>query len=316
MNYTDKFHSIPLTLRGHIFILEHAMIIRKNNRVVYSIVDGQYRKFFNIPDLNTSMLILGAGTSITSEAIELLANQGILVLFTGGHGLTINAGLDSLVYLEPQNEYRPTEYNQKFAKFFLNEKERLKTAKKFFYKRIENTKRFYNLLFENNKDKRYEILSFNPIILEDFFIDYKKEIEKVKNNNELLLTEAKFTKEIYKTFAKMYNLNFNKEDKNNKAAQNLKHFNYLSYGFASLVLYVLGISHSFSMFHGKTRRGGLVFDVADLIKDGISIPFAFYYANKNTEDTLKKYHFIDFLYEFKVLEDLIKFLKGIANDRS
>lgn len=33
--------------------------------------------------------------------------------------------------------------------------------------------------------------------------------------------------------------------------------------------------HGLAVLHGKTRRGGLVFDVADLIKDAIVLPNAF-----------------------------------------
>ena len=307
----EKFQLIPITQRGHIFILERSMVVRKNNRVMYVIVEDGYKKLFNIPEINTSMIILGSGTSITSEAIELLAQQGVLIIFSGGHGLTINAGIDYLIYAEPQNEYRPTEYNHKFAEIFLDEKKRLETAKKFFFKRIENIKYFYDKLYENKKDVKYNILAFNPIILDDFLKDYSEKITNIKTNTELLNIEALFTKELYKTFAEFYGItNFKKED-DNSASQNLKHFNYLCYGFSSLALYALGISHSFSMFHGKTRRGGLVFDVADLIKDGISIPFAFYYANKNEKDIIKKYTFIDFLYDHNVLKMILKFLKSL-----
>jgi len=38
--------------------------------------------------------------------------------------------------------------------------------------------------------------------------------------------------------------------------------------------YVLGIPHGFAVFHGKTRRGALVFGVADLIKDVLVLPWA------------------------------------------
>lgn len=33
--------------------------------------------------------------------------------------------------------------------------------------------------------------------------------------------------------------------------------------------------------HGKTRKGALVFDVADLIKDAIVLPWSFIYASEN-----------------------------------
>ncbi|WP_123059786.1 type I-F CRISPR-associated endonuclease Cas1f, partial [Escherichia albertii] len=43
--------------------------------------------------------------------------------------------------------------------------------------------------------------------------------------------------------------------------------NYLAYGLAAVAAWVTGIPHGLAVMHGKTRRGGLVFDLADLIKD-------------------------------------------------
>jgi len=45
-------------------------------------------------------------------------------------------------------------------------------------------------------------------------------------------------------------------------------------------LWVLGIPHGFALMHGKTRRGALVFDIADLIKDTLVLPWAFICARK------------------------------------
>lgn len=42
----------------------------------------------------------------------------------------------------------------------------------------------------------------------------------------------------------------------------------------------MGISFAYPMFHGKTRRGALVFDIADTFKDGLSIPVAFFWSNR------------------------------------
>ena len=49
----------------------------------------------------------------------------------------------------------------------------------------------------------------------------------------------------------------------------IDHGNYIAYGYAASSLNVLGISFAFPVMHGKTRRGGLVFDVADLFKDAL-----------------------------------------------
>ena len=58
--------------------------------------------------------------------------------------------------------------------------------------------------------------------------------------------------------------------------------------------------------HGKTRRGALVFDVADLIKDAIVLPWAFICAEKKmTEQEFRQmclqkfteHKALDFLFE-------------------
>jgi CRISPR-associated protein Cas1 len=69
----------------------------------------------------------------------------------------------------------------------------------------------------------------------------------------------------------------------------LNHGNYLAYGLAATTLWVLGIPHGFAVMHGKTRRGALVFDVADLIKDAIVLPWAFICAKeKATEQEFRQ----------------------------
>ena len=55
----------------------------------------------------------------------------------------------------------------------------------------------------------------------------------------------------------------------------LDHGNYIAYGYASVALCGLGISFSLPLLHGKTRRGALVFDLADIAKDAIVMPLAF-----------------------------------------
>ena len=58
---------------------------------------------------------------------------------------------------------------------------------------------------------------------------------------------------------------------------------------AATTLWVLGIPHGFAVMHGKTRRGALVFDVADLIKDAVVLPYAFICAKeKMTEQEFRQ----------------------------
>ena len=44
---------------------------------------------------------------------------------------------------------------------------------------------------------------------------------------------------------------------------------------AGAALWALGIPPHMSLFHGKTRPGGLVFDLADSFKDSLVLPNAF-----------------------------------------
>ncbi|MGD0959251.1 MAG: hypothetical protein ABSB19_05525 [Methylomonas sp.] len=63
----------------------------------------------------------------------------------------------------------------------------------------------------------------------------------------------------------------------------------MAYGLAACCLWVLGIPHSLPVLHGKTRRGALVFDLADLIKDAAIMPNAFLaVANKEGEGQFRK----------------------------
>ena len=52
----------------------------------------------------------------------------------------------------------------------------------------------------------------------------------------------------------------------------LDHGNYLAYGLGATAAWVLGLPHGLAVLHGKTRRGGLVFDIADLMKDAVILP--------------------------------------------
>ncbi len=139
--------------------------------------------------------------------------------------------------------------------------------------RIEFIQKIYSKdrLFNDNGfiDDSYEI--------EKTINSFEKSIEKANDVNELLLKEARFTKNLYKIACKNIKLDsFTRDrDSNDFINSNLNHGNYLAYGLASVALWSLGISPAFAVMHGKTRRGALVFDVADLIKDAIVLPLAF-----------------------------------------
>ena len=99
------------------------------------------------------------------------------------------------------------------------------------------------------------------------------------------------TKQLYKAAATRCKVADFVRDRESTDVSNgfLNHGNYLAYGLAATTLWVLGIPHGFTVMHGKTRRGALVFDVADLIKDTIVLPWAFICAKeKATEQEFRQ----------------------------
>ncbi len=99
---------------------------------------------------------------------------------------------------------------------------------------------------------------------------------------QLLSSEGEFAKSLFGILAKRYKLDFMREagkgssnSISDKINSFLDHGNYIAYGYAGVALYALGISYALAVLHGKTRRGALVFDVADLVKDALVMPMAF-----------------------------------------
>ena len=116
--------------------------------------------------------------------------------------------------------------------------------------------------------------------------NFTARIEQSTSTTQLLLTEAELTKSLYKTAIRCTSTSdfvrdYSGEDKANAF---LNHGNYLAYGLGATTLWVLGIPHGFAVMHGKTRRGALVFDVADLVKDAIILPWAFVCAREDMSE--------------------------------
>ena len=97
-----------------------------------------------------------------------------------------------------------------------------------------------------------------------------------------------------------------------RANRFLDHGNYLAYGLAATAAWVLGIPHAFAVMHGKTRRGGLVFDVADLIKDAVIMPEAFLGAMRGDSEQEFRKACIDVLTRTEALDFMLDTLKEAA----
>ena len=265
--------------------------------------------YYNIPIANTTCLLLGTGTSITQAAIRMLAQAGVLVGFCGGGGTPLLMA-NEVEWLTPQNEYRPTEYLHGWMQFWFDNEKRLNAAKQFQTLRIEYLSRVWS------KDKE---LKQNGFLITDNAIQsslaiFTKRTEAASKQSDLLLTEAQLTKALYKFAANNTQFdNFTRQHQSTDLANDfLNHGNYLAYGLAACTLWVLGIPHGFAVMHGKTRRGALVFDVADLIKDALVLPWAFICAKENATEQEFRQQILQAFTDHKALDYMFDAVKQIA----
>ena len=245
----------------------------KDGRVVYLTEKSEESQYWNIPIANTSVILLGTGTSITQAAVRMLSSAGVPFGFSGGGGTPLFAGTE-VQWITPQSEYRPTEYVQQWMKFWFDSEKRLLRAKFFQESRLD----FLMKTWEDDRDIKEANIHVDDYEMQHILNIYRNKISTTDNVGDLLATEALMTKELYKYVAKKVGLTDFRRDRDqpiDKANMFLNHGNYLAYGLAATTLWVLGIPHGFAVMHGKTRRGALVFDVADLIKDAIVLPLAF-----------------------------------------
>ncbi|MBE0471099.1 MAG: type I-F CRISPR-associated endonuclease Cas1 [Methyloprofundus sp.] len=281
MEQLTDLKAILHSKRANIYYLEKCRVMQKDGRVLYLTEDKLEKQYWNIPIANTTVILLGTGTSITQAAVRMLASAGVLVGFCGGGGTPLLMAND-IEWMTPQSEYRPTEYFQGWMKFWFQDNKRLEVAKRFQEQRLSYMKK----VWKGDRDLNAQGFYSDDQMIEKAINQYQTNIDGVLSVTELLTSEARFTKQLYayaaqKTKLQSFTRNFEAEDLANGF---LNHGNYLAYGLAATTLWVLGLPHGFAVMHGKTRRGALVFDVADLIKDTLILPWAFICAQEQATE--------------------------------
>jgi CRISPR-associated protein Cas1 len=272
----------------------------------------EIEKFFNIPEKNTAFILLGKGTSITDAAARKLAESNVMVGFCGSGGSPL-FGIVDMAFLTPQSEYRPTQYMQKWIDIWRDDARRLDIGKRLLRERLEYT----NRKWQTNTSLQERGISI-PSAVSDRF---KSEIESAINAAQLLSAEGMWAKALYAMLAKGYGVSFTRnegEGKSETIAERangfLDHGNYIAYGFAATALCGLGISFSLPILHGKTRRGALVFDIADLIKDAYVMPQAFLSAKKAEDEGDFRASLIEGFQGGQVLDYLFSFVSDITDN--
>ena len=300
--------------RANLYYLEHCRILVNGGRVEYITDEGRRSLYWNIPIANSTALLLGTGTSITQAAMRELAKAGVLVGFCGGGGTPLFSSTErdtDILWFSPQSEYRPTEYLQAWVQFWFDDDRRLQAAREIQHTRLKQIRCHW--LHRRLRERDFVV---DEARLESLLQQAVQQIDKAGDVNDLLTGEARLTKQLFKLAVDTTGYGeFTRAKRGtgtDPANRFLDHGNYLAYGLGATACWVLGLPHGLAVLHGKTRRGGLVFDAADLIKDALILPQAFISAMAGHEENEFRLACIESLTQAEALDTIIDTLKAIS----
>ncbi|MCX7069645.1 MAG: type I-F CRISPR-associated endonuclease Cas1f [Gammaproteobacteria bacterium] len=313
---SSDLKSILHSKRANIYYLQHCRVLVNGGRVEYVTDEGRQSRYWNIPIANTTTVLLGTGTSVTQAAMRELAKAGVLVGFCGGGGTPLYSANEvdiDVAWFSPQSEYRPTEYLQRWMRFWFDDARRLAAARAFQKARLERIGQAW---------------SSRPLVEAGFEVDVdslqraiqasKAHLDAAPDTVCLLTEEARLSKQLYLFAARASRYGeFTRAKRGSgtdPANRFLDHGNYLAYGLAATATWVLGLPHGLAVLHGKTRRGGLVFDVADLVKDAAILPQAFLSAVRGDDEQEFRSACIDSLTRSESLDFMIDTVKAVADE--
>lgn len=274
--------------------MEHCRIQVDDERLCLVRAKDALEKFWSIPHAATLSILLGPGTSLTQTAAKFLGREGVLVAFVGGEGTP--------VYYASQNEYRPTEYLQAWVRRWAEQDSRLVMAKVFQRARVSMLRKTAAIFPELQE-------------CETAIARFEIETRGAQSEAKIIAEEGVLSKELYRACASTSNIDgFTRDHQSDDSANKLlSSGNYLAYGLAASSLWLLGIPHSLPVVHGRTRRGGLVFDLADVVKDACVMPTAFRSTALGDDHSEFRAKCIAIFDKYKVLEVMIETVKEASD---
>ena len=312
---SSELKSILHSKRANLYYLEHSRVLVNGGRVEYVTEQGRKSLYWNIPTANTTTMMLGTGTSITQAAIRELSKAGVMVGFCGGGGTPLFAGLErelEVAWFQPQSEYRPTEYLQAWVRFWFDDELRLGAAKVLQKARLSRLQQHW-ASSKSLKEQGFEpdLAALSAAIAASLPV-----LGAAPDTMSLLIEEARMSKLLYRLASRATGFGeftrSKRGESTDAANQFLDHGNYLAYGLGATATWVLGLPHGLAVLHGKTRRGGLVFDVADLVKDAVILPQAFASAMQGHSEQQFRQACIAALTRGEALDFMIDTIKSIA----
>jgi CRISPR-associated protein Cas1 len=311
---SSDLKTIQHSKRANLYYLEHCRVLVNGGRVEYVTDAGKRSLYWNIPIANTTSILLGTGTSITQAAMRELAKAGVLVGFAGGGGTPLFSANEmdvEVAWFTPQSEYRPTEYLQAWVRFWFDDELRLMAAKAL------QTQRLLRLQSQwTTRALRESGFTVDVQRLQYLMEQFTQQIATAPDVTALLTDEARLTKALFKLAVDATGYgDFTRAKRGtgtDPANRFLDHGNYLAYGLGATATWVLGLPHGLAVLHGKTRRGGLVFDAADLVKDAAILPQAFLSAVHGEDEQQFRRRCVETLTHSESLDFMIDTLKAIA----
>ena len=269
---------IPLSRRVPFYYIEYSKIKRKNNDI--RILKANLKEEYSIPVCGIGGLFLGPGTSITSESMRIISSRGCLIGVMGGNATPLY--LCSTQHRSPLPRIRQHEV-------IFDESKRINAGKILFKRRA---------LF---------IKKFSSVILPRF-----PSCEEKDTINTLLSKEGAWAREAYKSLAAQYNIPFVKRGKPFRGKKDsLTFLNFLSYSLADLTILHLGYDPNIGVLHGRTKGGGLSYDLADIVKPVIALGLSFQAIKEEWSLTEIKNQFMKLVLEIDVLNYLLKTLNEV-----
>lgn len=288
-----------VTDRESALYLERARVHVEGDRVVYHISDDEHQREYNIPHVNLAVLFIGQGTSITQSAMRLLGEEGVHLAVTGSGGTPLHMG--------GLTTYAATRHFREMLPIYLDPSKSLRAAKAVMRDRTARMQRIGGIGCQKWLRAR-EISGLGKICTR-----FDANLNSCVDVQQLLGFEGNFSKSCYAEFANLSGLSKTHEFRREAGSGEVKsreadpihqvnrlidHGNYLCYGMAGAALWVLGIPPHMSVFHGKTRAGGLVFDLADSFKDAFVLPIAFSLAQERDVKEAEKTFRARLIYAF------------------
>lgn len=233
---------LPVRHRNPVVYVERARIYVAANQVI---IRSKTRQV-SLPVGSTACLMLGPGTSISNEAVKIIARRDTTILWAGGGGLPIHCISGN--YKTPKNIILQ-------AQIMADDSRRLECAKAFLRKR------------------------------NDFLPTDIKQVDSGEINNctsvmHVMLAEARWAKRFYREEMVASGIKV--------ALSKVKLTNFFCYALVTPIIISLGFNPNLGIIHGPNRGGGLIFDVADLIKPVLAVRLAIEASRAGwTENQLK-----------------------------